>query len=199
MRLARILIALAGRAKIQLLSMWYLRRFLLRQPRSHALCPTSPSSSHAPSSSLPSSPLQCRALSSTGGAGFYNFPPSAHYDLIVIGSGPAAQKCAIDSVKRGRRVAMIDKNSQMGGVCVHTGKKSPCPPWGIFDVGTEDLGRVLRRPGPVGVGRAGRGQRGKTAPRMYSIHSSPPHLRTQSCPRDQAPSRARRSGRPSCT
>lgn len=37
---------------------------------------------------------------------------------IVIGSGPAAQKCAIDSVKRGKRVALIDKNSQMGGVCV---------------------------------------------------------------------------------
>ena len=37
---------------------------------------------------------------------------------IVVGSGPAAQKCAIDSVKRGKRVALIDKNSQMGGVCV---------------------------------------------------------------------------------
>ncbi|GAB5035334.1 soluble pyridine nucleotide transhydrogenase [Nannochloropsis oceanica] len=60
-------------------------------------------------------------LSSASGAGFYNFPPSAHYDLIVIGSGPAAQKCAIDSVKRGNRVAMIDKNSQIGGACVHTG------------------------------------------------------------------------------
>jgi len=36
----------------------------------------------------------------------------------VIGSGPAAQKCAIDSAKRGKRVAMIDKNSQFGGVCV---------------------------------------------------------------------------------
>jgi pyruvate/2-oxoglutarate dehydrogenase complex dihydrolipoamide dehydrogenase (E3) component len=40
---------------------------------------------------------------------------------IVVGSGPAAQKCAIDSVKRGKRVALVDKNSQMGGVCVHTG------------------------------------------------------------------------------
>lgn len=37
---------------------------------------------------------------------------------IVIGSGPAGQKCAIDAVKRGYRVAMVDKNSQMGGVCV---------------------------------------------------------------------------------
>jgi hypothetical protein len=41
-----------------------------------------------------------------------------HGPQIVIGSGPAAQKCAIDSVKRGKRVALIDKNSQMGGVCV---------------------------------------------------------------------------------
>jgi ribulose 1,5-bisphosphate synthetase/thiazole synthase len=34
---------------------------------------------------------------------------SAHYDLIVIGSGPAAQKCAADSAKSGKRVAVIDK------------------------------------------------------------------------------------------
>jgi NAD(P) transhydrogenase len=37
---------------------------------------------------------------------------------VVIGSGPAAQKCAIDAVKRGKVVALVDKNSQMGGVCV---------------------------------------------------------------------------------
>lgn len=45
---------------------------------------------------------------------FIHFP----HLQIVIGSGPAGQKCAIDAVKRGYRVAMVDKNSQMGGVCV---------------------------------------------------------------------------------
>ncbi|CAM9635148.1 unnamed protein product [Ascophyllum nodosum] len=46
---------------------------------------------------------------------------SSHYDLVVIGSGPAAQKCALESVKYGKRVCIIDKNSLLGGVCVHTG------------------------------------------------------------------------------
>eukprot|EP00760_Papus_ankaliazontas_P021883 PhM_4_TR18759/c0_g1_i1/m.55658/K00322/sthA, udhA; NAD(P) transhydrogenase len=46
---------------------------------------------------------------------------STHYDLIVLGSGPAGQKCAIDSAKKGKRVAIIDKNNMIGGVCTHTG------------------------------------------------------------------------------
>lgn len=107
--------------------MWSRRLLPLRRPPSTAFSlsssassSTSLSSSSFSSSVLPSS--QRRSQSSASGAGFYNFPPSAHYDLIVIGSGPAAQKCAIDSVKRGQRVAMIDKNSQMGGACVHTGR-----------------------------------------------------------------------------
>lgn len=46
---------------------------------------------------------------------------SEHFDLIVIGSGPAGQKCAIDSAKHGKSVAIIDKRDMIGGVCIHTG------------------------------------------------------------------------------
>lgn len=46
---------------------------------------------------------------------------SEHFDLIVIGSGPAGQKCAIDSAKHGKSVAIVDKRDMHGGVCVHTG------------------------------------------------------------------------------
>lgn len=46
---------------------------------------------------------------------------SAHYDLVVIGSGPAAQKCALESAKIGKKVAVVDKAGMIGGVCVHTG------------------------------------------------------------------------------
>jgi NAD(P) transhydrogenase len=43
------------------------------------------------------------------------------YDLIVIGSGPAGQKGAIAAAKLGKRVAVIDRKTMVGGVCVHTG------------------------------------------------------------------------------
>jgi NAD(P) transhydrogenase len=44
-----------------------------------------------------------------------------HYDLVVIGSGPAGQKGAIAAAKLGKRVAVVDRKEMVGGVCVHTG------------------------------------------------------------------------------
>src|SRR5919199_2264212 len=44
-----------------------------------------------------------------------------HYDLVVIGSGPAGQKGAIAAAKLGKRVAVVDRREMTGGVCVHTG------------------------------------------------------------------------------
>ena len=43
------------------------------------------------------------------------------YDLVVIGSGPAGQKAALNSAKLGKRVAMIERATSVGGVCIHTG------------------------------------------------------------------------------
>ena len=43
------------------------------------------------------------------------------YDLIVIGSGPAGQKGAICAAKQRKKVAIIDRQKTIGGVCVHTG------------------------------------------------------------------------------
>lgn len=43
------------------------------------------------------------------------------YDLLVIGSGPSGQKSAIAAAKMRKRVAMVDKRTSIGGVCVHTG------------------------------------------------------------------------------
>jgi NAD(P) transhydrogenase len=43
------------------------------------------------------------------------------YDLIVIGSGPGGQRAAIQGAKAGKRVAIIEKQSAIGGVCVNTG------------------------------------------------------------------------------
>jgi NAD(P) transhydrogenase len=43
------------------------------------------------------------------------------YDLVVIGSGPAGQKGAICATKLRKKVAIIDRERFIGGVCVHTG------------------------------------------------------------------------------
>ena len=43
------------------------------------------------------------------------------YDLIVIGSGPAGQKAALSAAKLGRRVAVVEREQLVGGVCIHTG------------------------------------------------------------------------------
>ncbi|TVT24741.1 Si-specific NAD(P)(+) transhydrogenase [Amycolatopsis acidiphila] len=49
-------------------------------------------------------------------------PVSEHdYDLIVIGSGPGGQKAAIAAAKLGKRVAVVDRQDMVGGVCVNTG------------------------------------------------------------------------------
>ncbi len=43
------------------------------------------------------------------------------YDLVVLGSGPAGQKAAIQAAKLGRRVAMVERRHMVGGVCTNTG------------------------------------------------------------------------------
>jgi NAD(P) transhydrogenase len=43
------------------------------------------------------------------------------YDLIVIGSGPAGQRAAIQASKAGKRVALIEKREVVGGACINTG------------------------------------------------------------------------------
>jgi NAD(P) transhydrogenase len=43
------------------------------------------------------------------------------YDVIVIGSGPAGQRAAIQAAKGGKRVALIEKQSVVGGTCINSG------------------------------------------------------------------------------
>ena len=46
---------------------------------------------------------------------------SFDYDLVVLGSGPAGQKAAIQAAKLGRRVALVERRHMVGGVCTNTG------------------------------------------------------------------------------
>ena len=43
------------------------------------------------------------------------------YDLIVIGSGPAGRRAAIQGAKLGKRVLVVERGRRVGGVSVHTG------------------------------------------------------------------------------
>ena len=43
------------------------------------------------------------------------------YDLLVIGSGPAGQRAAVQAAKIRKRVAIIDRMEMVGGVCVNLG------------------------------------------------------------------------------
>ncbi len=44
-----------------------------------------------------------------------------HYDLAVIGSGPAGQKAAIQAAKLNKRVAIFERSTSLGGMCIHHG------------------------------------------------------------------------------
>jgi NAD(P) transhydrogenase len=43
------------------------------------------------------------------------------YDLIVIGSGPAGRRAAVQGAKLGKRVLVVEQGRRVGGVSVHTG------------------------------------------------------------------------------
>ena len=43
------------------------------------------------------------------------------FDLIVIGSGPAGQRAAIQAAKSGKHVAVIEQREIVGGTCINTG------------------------------------------------------------------------------
>jgi len=43
------------------------------------------------------------------------------YDLVVIGSGPGGQRAAIQAAKAGKRAAVVERQTVVGGVCINTG------------------------------------------------------------------------------
>ena len=46
---------------------------------------------------------------------------SYDYDLICIGSGPAGQRGAVQAAKLGKRVALVERRTTVGGACLATG------------------------------------------------------------------------------
>jgi NAD(P) transhydrogenase len=46
---------------------------------------------------------------------------SKKYDFIVIGSGPGGHQSAVNAAQAGKSVALIEKEREVGGACVHQG------------------------------------------------------------------------------
>jgi NAD(P) transhydrogenase len=43
------------------------------------------------------------------------------FDMVVVGSGPAGQRAAVQAAKLGKRVALCERRRTVGGVCINTG------------------------------------------------------------------------------
>ena len=51
-------------------------------------------------------------------------PPMSHtreYEVIIIGSGPGGYVAAMKCAKAGKRVCLIERDSEVGGSCPHRG------------------------------------------------------------------------------
>ena len=53
--------------------------------------------------------------------------PNDHYDLIVIGSGPAGEKGAAQAAYFDKRVAIVERAAEVGGAGINTGTVPPRP------------------------------------------------------------------------
>lgn len=47
--------------------------------------------------------------------------PVNHFDVIVIGTGPGGEGAAMQAAKEGKRVAIFERHSRIGGGCTHWG------------------------------------------------------------------------------
>jgi NAD(P) transhydrogenase len=71
------------------------------------------------------------------------------FDLVVIGSGPAGQKAAIQAAKLGKSVCVVEGYGSIGGVAVNTGTiPSKALREAILNLGACSVG-LGRRPGPA--------------------------------------------------
>ena len=49
------------------------------------------------------------------------FDMALDFDVLVIGTGPAGEKAAMQAAKLKKRVCIVDRRSSMGGSCLHRG------------------------------------------------------------------------------
>src|SRR5260370_41327938 len=69
-----------------------------------------------------------------------------HYDLVVIGGGPAGEKGAAQAAYFGKKVAIVEQSPQLGGACINTGT---LPSKSLRESALSFSG--LRQPAPPGI------------------------------------------------
>ena len=72
------------------------------------------------------------------------------YDLVVIGSGPAGEKGAAQAAYFGKRVALIERNTELGGACAVTGT---LPSKTLREL----IAQAKAEPGKLSIGHGGNG------------------------------------------
>ena len=81
-----------------------------------------------------------------------------HYDLIVIGSGPAGEKGAAQAAYFGKSVALVEKEPVLGGAAANTG---------TLRLSRRNASRRVVNPNPsniTGLKRGGASSRGPLPP-----------------------------------
>ena len=48
-------------------------------------------------------------------------PPEKHFDVLIIGTGPAGEGASMEATKQGKRVGAVERMPQIGGACTHLG------------------------------------------------------------------------------
>src|ERR1700676_447896 len=89
-----------------------MQRSTHREPRRMPDGPTPNALAPPPAVSPPVTELAARALADR---------TAASHDFIIVGSGPAGRRAAIQAAKLGKSVLVIEKGRRVGGVSVHTG------------------------------------------------------------------------------
>ena len=72
----------------------------------------------------------------------------AHYDVIVIGTGPGGEGAAMQTGKHGRKVAVVERYAKIGGGCTHWGTiPSKALRYAIFQMTEVNSSRLFREMG----------------------------------------------------
>lgn len=82
--------------------------------------PASPKAESAPKADTPVAPAAASAVQAPAAASFSG-AADAQYDVLVLGAGPGGYSAAFRAADLGLKVALVERYSTLGGVCLNVG------------------------------------------------------------------------------